>query len=241
MNDKSNCINLIEIKANNAKQEAEMVWYLIENIEFFQKNNYRLALPKNELIEILIEKSKNNDLRETDFEELSHLISEKIYNENDYETGIRNIKSTLPEVYRIFPKFEEFHLNWDFKIFQNYKIFVTLYGPGGSYESSNGEVTILSTEDGNFKRGSNPLETIVHELVHIGIEECLIQKFGITQIIKERIVDKFVWANFKNILPDYYIQDFGDNSIDRYLEDKNCWNNLPQIIEKYVNDIKIIK
>ncbi len=176
-------------------------------------------------------------MNKKDFGKLSKLISEKIYNKNDYSTGIKNIKKVLPEIEGIFSKFEEFHRKWDFKFFKEYKLFLTLYGAGGSYEADKGEITILTTKTGEFKRGINPIGTIIHELVHIGIEERIIQKYNIPQIIKERIVDKFVFANFKDILPNYIIQNFGDKTIDKYLEDKNCWENLPYFVEKYVEDL----
>lgn len=227
----------VEVFANTAKQEAEMVWYFIGIIKFLQKHGYHLSLPQNELIQILIERSKNNDLNEKDFEKLSKLISKKIYNKNDYSAGINNIKKVLPEIEGIFSKFEEFHKKWDFNIFKEYKLFLTLYGPGGSYDPSKGEITILTTKTGEFKNRKNPIGTIIHEFVHIGIEERIIQKYNISQIIKERIVDKFVSANFKDLLPNYSIQNFGDTTIDQYLEDKDCWENLPYFIEKYVEDL----
>ena len=231
----------IEVFANTAKQEAEMVWYFIGNIKFLQKHGYRLSLPQNELIQILIERSKNDDLDKKDFEKLPKLISEKNYNKNDYSAGIDNIKKVLPEIEGIFSKFEEFNRKWDFKIFKEYKLFLTLYGAGGSYEPDKGEITILTTKTGEFKRGINPIGTIIHEFVHIGIEERIIQKYNISHIIKERIVDKFVSANFKDILPNYSIQNFGDITIDKYLEDRNCWENLPFYVEKYIEDSDRIK
>ena len=227
----------IEVFANTAKQEADMIWYFIENIEFLQKNNYQLSFPQNELIPISIERSKNDDLNKKDFEKLSKLISEKIYNKNDYSAGINNIKKVLPEIEGIFSKFEKFNRKWNFKIFKEYKLFLTLYGAGGSYDPGKGEITILTTKTGEFKRGINPIGTIIHEFVHIGIEEKIIHKYNIPQIIKEKIVDKLVSANFKDILPNYSIQNFGDKTIDKYLEDKDCWSNLPYFIEKYVEDL----
>lgn len=80
----------IEVFPNTAKQEAEMVWYFIGIIKFLQKHSYRLSLPQNELIQILIERSKNDNLEKKDFEKLSKLISDKIYNKNDYSAGINN-------------------------------------------------------------------------------------------------------------------------------------------------------
>ena len=228
----------IEIFANSAKQEAEMVWYFIKNIKFLQKHGYRLSLPQNELTQILIERSKNDDLNKKDFEKLSKTIYEKIYNKNEYSVGINNIKKVLPEIEGIFTIFEKFNRKWDFKIFNEYKLFLTLYGAGGSYEPSKGEITILTTKTGEFKRGINPIGTIIHELVHIGIEEAIIQKFNISQIIKERIVDKLVSTNFRDILPNYLVQNFGDITIDEYLEEENCWEDLPLYIKEYVEDLK---
>jgi hypothetical protein len=70
-------------------------------------------------------------------------------------------------------------------------------------------------------------------MVHIGIEECIIQKYGLRHWTKERIVDRFVYDHFLSILPGYPMQSKGDTSIDPYLSGEGAWDDLPSRIEEF--------
>lgn len=83
-------------------------------------------------------------------------------------------------------------------------------------------------------------ETIVHEIVHIGIEKNMIEKFNIPHPFKERIVDKFVHYHFGEIFPQYRMQRVGDSLIDNYLNHQDSWNKLPYYIRKFeIEQLKI--
>lgn len=123
--------------------------------------------------------------------------------------------------------------DWGFKEFKTYQINLTLYGPGGSYNPDEGSILIYTNPSGNFKNYQNPANTIIHEIVHIGIESSIISKYDIPHALKERIVDKIVFLNFNEKLPHYKIQEMGDNSIDSYLQAKEDI----QYLEEYVEEI----
>jgi hypothetical protein len=60
-----------------------------------------------------------------------------------------------------------------------------LYGLGGRYNLSTATVTLLTTEF--LKKPAS--ETILHEIVHIGIEETIVNKYRLSHWEKERLVD----------------------------------------------------
>lgn len=70
-------------------------------------------------------------------------------------------------------------------------------------------------------------------MVHIGIEKIIISKFKLPQEIKERIVDKFIYYHFRDIIPEYQMQSSEESPIDIFLDRTNAWSSLPEIIQEY--------
>jgi hypothetical protein len=70
----------------------------------------------------------------------------------------------LVEIERGIRRIKELKIK-DFQFFKNYEIVLTQYGPGGNYNSETGKVThsIYSLK--------KILDTIIHEIIHIGIEK----------------------------------------------------------------------
>jgi len=64
----------------------------------------------------------------------------------------------------------------------------------------------------------NPANTIIHEIVHMGIEKSIIQKYNLSHGLKERIVDTIVYVLFGEFLPEYKVQNMGDTKIDKFLK-----------------------
>ena len=54
--------------------------------------------------------------------------------------------------------------------------------------------------------------------------------------MKERIVDTFVSLNFQKDLPDYRIQDMGENRTDAYLKDRTDLNSLDTIVKDILSE-----
>lgn len=112
-------------------------------------------------------------------------------------------------------------------------ISIPLYGPGGSYNADNGSITLLTNQRGGFRQYANPLYTLIHEVVHMGIEDSIVQRFAVPHGLKERIVDTFVSIHFADELPDYRIQQMGNPAIDAELTDSEALERLHQIVEEF--------
>ena len=165
-------------------------------------------------------------------ENLSRLFTDKLYNPNDYEKGYQAVIASFKTVEQALPTFQKYNVKWGFKMFPTYTVLLTFYGTGGSYNYGNGTIILQTDVSGAFSRGSDPSGTIIHETVHIGIEENIIQKYSIDQRVKERIVDKFVYDHFLPLVPGYRMQSVGDPSIDKCLTGEDTWNYLPARINE---------
>lgn len=223
--------------ASTAEEEARYVWFLINQIEFFNQNGYRISLPTNSLIDDLKTKALQNQLQQDDYHKLKEAFEKEIYNPDKYKLGLIQLEETKDKVVKCFPIFLDYQDKWVFKIFPQYKVKLTLYGPGGSYNFSSGEIIMLTRENGGFIRGE-PSETIAHEMIHIGIEEIIIKKYNLPHWVKERIVDKFVDYHFRSLFPSYRMQYKGDIIIDPFLNHQDSWERLPYYINEYVKTIK---
>jgi hypothetical protein len=94
---------------------------------------------------------------------------------------------------------------------------------------------MMTRADGTFKR-QDAGETVVHEILHIGIEEQIVKQFGLTHWEKERVVDQLCMkGDFVPIMPNYKPQLEGDVRIDPYVSD-NLLSSLPDSIQKFVTD-----
>jgi hypothetical protein len=58
-------------------------------------------------------------------------------------------------------------------------------------------------------------------------------KYNVSHPLKERIIDNLVMINFKQYLPDYKIQSFGDARIDAFLTKEEDIKQLSAIIEHF--------
>lgn len=225
----------ITVRANTIEEEVRYVWDKINRIEFFNRFGYNLSLPKTEGINNLINKSIENRLEDSDFNILEIEIA-KLYSIANYEKGISTIKDSINSIKETFNLFNEVSKKWGFKLFDEYIIRLTLFGPGGSYNSNNGHILMKTSKEGLISKRKNPIQTIIHEIVHIGIEDIIINKYNIPHETKERIVDKFMIYHFREIYPDYLLQRIGDERVEKYLEYNDSWDRLPYYIEMFADE-----
>ncbi|WP_299431365.1 hypothetical protein [uncultured Aquimarina sp.] len=224
--------NRIQINIPTADFETEYVWRTIQDINFFEDNNYQISLPKDPLIEDLKIKAKKEKLTNEDYNKLKTFIRDSVYDVTDYQKGYEKIKNQLPLINNLVNEISELDYKWNFKEFSVYNINLTLYGPGGRYDSDEGSILIFTTSKGQFKSYDNPANTIIHEIIHIGIESAIINKFQVPHPLKERIVDTFVLLNFKDDLPNYRIQNMGEYRTDTYIKTKADLKSLYSIVKK---------
>lgn len=214
----------INISANSSKEEYEHLKSTVSKMPFYLEHGYKVELP--ELEELKSEKVL------TDEKHMFKIFLEREYDKNFFTEGIKNIKEKVPLIESCFPKLIELNKLWDFKLFKTYSVLLTKYGPGGSYDSRMGKIIMLTRKNGTFKR-ENPEQTVVHEIVHIGIEDSIVKTFKLSHSEKERLVDLLVKNLFSPVFPDYNLQSIGDARIDAYTNGDSI-NNLPSAIERYV-------
>lgn len=229
----ANSQNHLVVHVPSADSEADYIWRNIQDIPFFEQNNYQLSLPQGQVMEELKAKARKQQLSDEDYERLKSFMQDSVYQASSYAPGYEKIERQLEVLNKMVAELKASPWQWGFKKFDTYQINCTLYGPGGSYNPDEGSLIIYTTPQGQFKNYANPANTIIHEIVHIGIEEAIIQKYNIPHRLKERIVDKMVSLCFQKYLPNYTIQDMGEYRIDAYLQSPEDIQNL----DKYVQEI----
>lgn len=230
-------ISRIEIVHPTVEQEATSVWRTINDIEFFEEQGYDINLPKDSLIDSLILKSKDGAFGNDDYATIFTLLETKAFDKNNYNQAIQKTEDQLDLLNDFIAEIDatKSEWDWDFKMFDSYKIVFTLYGTGGSYDPDDGTITLLTNQAGYFMNYENPANTIIHEITHMGMEYSIVRKYDLPHELKERIVDTFVKLMFKEELPEYRIQNMGDVKIDAHLKKKEDLASLDTIVTQFLN------
>lgn len=222
--------NRIAVSIPTVEAETASIWRTIRDIQFLESLQYEISLPAGALVEALVQKSKAEKLTNEDFEELSQFVRDSVYQSHAYQQGYEKIVSNRELINQLIKRITSMSRDWEFAEFDTYQISLTLYGTGGSYDPEAGTILMYTTPQGEFKQYDNPANTILHEIVHIGIEESIIQAFDVPHPLKERIVDTFVSLACGQYLPDYRIQEMGENRIDPYLQTTEDLKRLDSIV-----------
>ncbi len=218
------------IRLQTADEEFDYLWFLLEKVQFYKENGYSVSFPDNPEIQALVENPKT--LKGANKNELRQLFKQDIYDPNFFTEGLKALNVERDIIVGVFSDLQSFKVQWGFKLFPEYQIRLTRYGPGGNYNSKKGVVKILTRKDGSFKR-LHPAHLAVHEITHIGIEDCIVKKYKLTHWEKERIVDRICSLRFSHLLPGYEIQDKGEKAIDPFVTYETI-DDLSKAIKKYV-------
>lgn len=212
-----------EIEIPTSEQEYERIIQFINNREFYKKFGYGISLPEN-----FIELYNSEEIISEENYEKYYQEFLKDYNKEKYQEFYKLLQENIKIIRGdIKDRFLDLNKKWGFKIFNKYKIRLTIYGVGGSYNWSDGFV-IVNVKNKNKETLKKDLKTIVHELIHIGIEENIVNQFELSHPEKERVVDLILKKHF----PEYFYreQDRGDK---RITEKDIDMENLPEAIKKY--------
>jgi len=215
----------IDVRGNSPEDEYKYLKRIISNMPFYLEHGYAVGLPD-------LEELKSEQVV-TDEKRMYPVFLEKEYNESYFAEGIKKIKEKLSVIEGCLHKLVEPNKRWGFKLFDKYLVLLTKYGPGGSYDSQTGKITMLTRKDGTFKQ-ENPEQTVIHEIVHMGIEECVVGAFKLTHPEKERLVDLLVRKTYGDVFPNYKLQSMGETKIEPYITNESMNNLLPDI-ERYVS------
>jgi len=221
----------IIIRAQTPKEEFEYLWFVLNKVPFYRKNNYNFEVPRQPEFQHLVNISPNFDL--VDRKSIKDLFIKDVYHPSVFENGLKELKRERPSIEKCLPTLINFHNLWGFKIFPKYEITLTLYGPGGSYNAETGKVIIKTRKGGMLKKHCLAC-TVIHEIVHIGIEQNIVKKYSLSHWEKERLVDLICFLCFKKYLPEYTLQRNEDVKIDSYIR-IDTLNNLPGAVEDYIN------
>jgi hypothetical protein len=220
----------VTLRSPEAQEEFAVIWLTLRLMPFYRKHGYDVVLPDHERFEELVNLSPS--IRGAKKKETYEIFVQHIYHKTDYENGLEALDDAEERIREAFARFEELNKQWDFKVFHHYDVVLTLYGPGGYFNPRTGKVTLKTTLDGRFKRG-DPLHTIIHEMVHIGIHENIVKRFRLTHWEKERVVDLICSIKFGDILRGYRIQPRGERNLDAFVNEDSI-SNLPGAVEAYV-------
>lgn len=212
------------IRAPTLEEELLHLKYVLKSKDFYEKNGYKAVYPSvKELCDPLI-------LNDSDA--MFSLFKDKEYDVSFYQNGVAVILGLLPSIQNNINKLMDICNFWEFKVLPTYTVVLTKYGPGGSYDANEGKITMLTSLNGEFKR-PHPDHTILHEIVHMGIESSIVQKYKLSHWEKERLVDLFVKKYFEKELPNYRLQNIVDTDIDKYIVDLV---SLPKEIQEYTRN-----
>lgn len=229
--------NRIQTHIPTPEEEAEYVWSNLQDIAFFEENGYTVSFPVGKLIEELKTKAKNKELTDEDFNKLSAYLRDSVYQKADYLKGQEKVDAEMTVLNGMIEDLEKATRNWNFQSFDTYTVNLTLYGPGGSYNNQNGHILLFTTPKGDFKQYEKAAPTLIHEIVHIGIENPIVQAFQVPHTLKERIVDHIVLLRFGEQLPEYNLQEMGETRIDDYLTDKDSIQKLDEFVQEIMNAV----
>lgn len=225
-------MNLKIIKRiNSVEEEIEYTWNRVKRIKFYNERKYNLSLPENKHMQIIIEKSKCECLSENDKDHFAKIMVDD-YNSEFYQAGMSKLKNLNIELLNFDSIYDQYTKNWGFKIFDEYTVRLTRYGPGGSYDYEKGHI-ILKVNEKGIASYRDVTEIILHEMIHIGIERAIVKKYALNHEEKERIVDKFITHHYKGILNKYVGYHDQAMTIDSYIEELDDWLNLSKQLALY--------
>ena len=199
----------------NKEYDTRRVMNTIKKIDWYTENKYdykSLSFPKT------LDKEKLKDYSEDAIQiAVEAEYSDDLYRENE--------KFLLANWEKIFKEIELAFSKSNLICQDEYRIFLTKYGMGGSYDLPNTVILNLSKTSGEYM-----LKTIIHEIIHLAIQE-YIDNFKINQWEKERIVDLFFVKNFSKraVIQNVYMS-LDTEKIDRTFDDN--FPDMRTVIEK---------
>lgn len=222
----------IIILSPSAESEAEYLRMTLRELAFFEEYGYQLSLPRHPAMDSLKYKYRSGTADQNDSARLHKVLSQTVFQASDYAKGYQAITARLPQLEIMMDTLSRTGWNFPFRIFPEYTLQLTLYGPGGSYDPETGKIILMTTPGGAFKGYDDPACTLIHEIIHMGIEHSIVRPLNLTHARKERLVDLLVLHFFGPLLPGYRIQTFGDSSLDSLLQIREDFLNLDSKLRK---------
>jgi len=160
---------------------------------------------------------------------LKRIFVNSVYRAKDVTMGVRRVSEQVAVIESCCRSLIPYVDAWKFDLRSSYNVTLTSYGTGGSYDVDSGTILVRTTRDGTLRR-RDAAHTVVHELVHIGIQRAIVERFGLSHNEKETVVDAMCSVGLADELPGYVVQKRADAELLRRL-DREALLNLPSILE----------
>lgn len=230
----------VRVGIMSREDELKRIYSTLERIRWYRENGYYLDDPTrpDDIVlpeyydkiakKILAGEMLLEDIKQEEFEQALE------YSREDYLEAATAVENEMKNQKHILSTFSKWHDTWGFKTFENYSIFLTKHGTSGNFYYDSG-TAIMRVGIKEYLRAA------IHEFVHIGIEEAIIQKYGLSHWEKERVVD-LICKNALNLAGErMQRQDDPDLArLDKFISIDTA-DNLPEAIEKYLQDKKSTK
>ncbi len=224
--------NFIVHTPNEQEAFNELLGALKESF-WYKNNGYKVPFPSHPAFKALEEHPEK--IETLDWEKYFKTFVTEVYKPLNCAPIQKLLTDQESILLSALEKMQHLQQQWGFKIFPLYTIILGLYGPGGQYYSNCGNIVINVTAEG-YPISQRPFcEIMIHEMVHIGIEDIIVQKFQLTHWEKEALVDVICSLYFNNLLPHYWIQPRGDKRIKEHVTYENIHSDLPSSIKQYAS------
>lgn len=217
----------IIVRAQTADEEFDHLMRVLGRIDFYNEHGYKFISPDHPFFQNIVSNPKL--LESTNIEEAKNIFKKEVYDLGFFKNGLRAVKESVGLMEKAVDRMEEWQ-SWGFKLFSEYEVRLTAYGTGGSYLFESGDVVMIAKKSGKY--GMPPLHIVVHEILHLGIEESIIKRFNLTHAEREGLVDAICAKCFDDLLVDYLVRDRWDKEIFRLVSKENIMS-LPQVIAKH--------
>ena len=228
----------IKVPLPSVKTAFDLLIAQIARLDWFKNNNrlYRLEYYQKLNNPIINEMIENRNMEKSAFySKYRKLFADKLYEKELYADRISQVKEAVLKLQPCYEKFEDLKKSWGFELLPEYHVDINLYGVGGSYyrdDKGCGHVVI-----GFGRRYSLDwlARTIGHEMIHLGIEDLIInpkhrKEALIKQEEKERIVDNLCIYVMDGVLPLERTWENGKKS--NYQEIALCADYMDKIVGK---------
>ena len=103
---------------------------------------------------------------------------------------------------------------------------------GGSYDYDTGTIRLKVRRDGSSSRSID--EGLIHEMVHLGIEESIVRKYELTAPEKEAMVDQICQLWLGDLLPTYRRQRIADVGMVRVVTKGVLLHDPRSVVQQFV-------
>lgn len=221
----------LTVHVPTAEEEFSSLLYVLGRLPFYRKEGYSVTLPSHSGINDFLGKPT---LSKADKDELWELFSDEIYDAKLFDKGKAVLEKKSEGLDRLFSKLTQLKQTWGFKVYPEYQVLLSAYGSEGRYEPATGSIVVVVNSDGTIK-DPQPMNTIIHEIVHLGIQKNIVEHFRLSHWEKEQLVDLICLKELTGFVPGYELQEGGEEVIDHYVNDE-AFLDFPSAVAKFVED-----